>query len=192
MTTQLTQARFTVHHARDSLKTRWRVLSRRQVIAGSAKRSADDRIIMHRRKKKRVEQPALDSTATKMPLTAMPRRHDIASAVIAIRSEESLLFEMVDNSITAANEVTNECDNFAHSGQLHELDECDDWSQVSGVRGVGDKNTRCMRRNDEADRGPVVTKERKTWEYRYKELHEFKGKVSSIVSFRRFCEILPH
>ena len=81
---------------------------------------------------------------------------------------------------------------FAHSEQLHTRQK--EWESITSRSRDADGNTRYEGNSlphEEADKEPKprVKKERKTWDYRYNELLDFKNKVSWYVSLFSFTKM---
>jgi len=136
-----------VQHARECLKTRWRVLAHCQDETGNdscVKRLADGKVVVdiHRRKKRRV----VDKPTSKLR-----------------------------SSLKQSNEI------FAQSEQL---DRSNEWRCMTSRNHDGNMpqpHEGNSLPHDKADGGLRLSmrkKKRKRWDYRYKELLEFKDKVS--------------
>ena len=166
----------TVLHAREGLKTRWRYLSNRPETtvtrsSSSVKRSADGTVTIHRRKKKRTEQPKtsfMSKNSWESASSLMMQARDGGGT--SNRSGK----EAKHHGTVAANDQ-KESDGYEDTAW-----ECpeDDSSQDGVVSGVDDsdrKNTK-QKGDDGNTQQRGGSKGRMTWEYRYKELIEYKNK----------------
>ena len=103
------------------------------------------------------------------------KRHADGKVIVAIHRRKKR--KVADESTSKS--MSNK--SFAHSEQLHTREK--EWECITSRSRDADGNTRYEGNSlshEEADKDPKprVKKERKTWDYRYNELLDFKNKVS--------------
>jgi len=134
-----------VFHARDGLKTRWRVLSNRtETHHGGLKRSSDGSLIIHRRKKKKVEKIAKSTEPKSRWEPTVTELDDFEGEA------EQLTWATQHHSSVACNQM--------------ESDSCDE----TAVEDI-------MLIKNGGIRSSSGTLQRRTWEYRYNELIEYQN-----------------